>query len=153
MGLVVVIVIVWQSISVYQSAMAEKETATDMARQKAMDEYFIKHINHITFYHGKKDYHVVDASLENGRHVFLWIPDKKGGRYLMRDVSDGYSKSEILNAFKSHVPYKKIISIRLGLEDDTPVWEITYIDNDGSYVFSYYDFETGDSIKSPISIQ
>lgn len=153
-GLAIIIIVIWQSVDVYQSAKAEKVNGNETARQKVMGTYSISKIHHITFYHGQKDYHVIDATLQDGRHVFIWVPDKdKDGQFLMLPVSDGYSKSEILNAFKSHVSYKRIVSTRLGVEDSTPAWEITYIDSDGSYVFSYYNFETGEKIIDPISIQ
>ncbi|MGV3488116.1 MAG: PepSY domain-containing protein [Tuberibacillus sp.] len=149
----VVIVIIWQTVSVYQTALAGKDNGNAAAQKKAEDRYPVNHVNGVTFYHGQKDYHVVDAVLKNGRHVYIWVPDSKKGKYLMMAASDGYSKADILKAFESHVSYKKIISTRLGMEDGRPAWEITYIDKDGGYVFSYYDFETGESIIDPISIQ
>jgi len=151
--LAVIVIVLWQSVSIYHSAIADKENSADVARNEAMKKYPIKQVNDVTFYHGQKDYHVVDAVLKNGRHVYIWVPDKAKDQYLMKPVSDGYSKSEILKAFQSHVSYKRIVSTRLGMEDGRPAWEITYIDSDGGYVFSYYDFETGESILDPISIQ
>ena len=153
LGLIVILFIVWQSILIYQTAGDGKKSANNTARNIAMERYPIAHINKVMFYHGSEGYHVIDAKLMDKRHVYIWIPDEKYGRYVMLPVSYGYSKSEILKAFKSHVPYKKIISTRLGMEDGTPVWEMTYIDTDGGYVFSYYDFDTGNSIIEPISIK
>jgi len=92
---VVLVVLIWQSVSVYRSAMAEKNNDADEARKLASEHYSIKQIKDVTFYHGKKDYHVVDAVLKNGRHVYIWVPEKASDQYLMLPVSGGYTKSEI----------------------------------------------------------
>jgi len=150
---IVIIVIAWQSVSVYQAAIAQKYSAADVAMKAAEAAYPVKRVNDVTFYHGKDDYHIVDAVLKNGQHVYIWVFDPGHKVVQMLPVSAGYSKAEILNAFREHVAFRKIISARLGMEDGRPVWEITYIDKNGAYVFSYYDFSTGQSLLDPISIQ
>ncbi|MFC4617775.1 DUF5590 domain-containing protein [Camelliibacillus cellulosilyticus] len=153
-GLVVLIFIIWQGIAIYRDALSDKNSGNHFAVEQAEAQYDIRKIKSVTPFYGKQAYHVVEATLQNNSSVYIWVPDKKSDHRLkMLPISSGFSKAEILHAFKAQVPYKRIISTSLGMIDDQPAWEIVYIDNESHYVFSYYDFHNGDSLSAPIALK
>ena len=151
-GLGVIAILIWQTVDIYRDAVSYKYAGAAKARQAAESRYEIKKINGVDYFHGERAYPVVDAVLDDGKRVYIWVPDGKG-KMFSAPVSSGYDKREILNAFSQHVRFKRIVSAKLGAVDDRPAWEIVYYDEKNRYVFSYYDFYTGKSLIDPIALQ
>lgn len=42
---------------------------------------------------------------------------------------------------------QKIISVKLGMEKNVPLWEVTYLDESERFNYDYYDFKTGEWLK------
>ena len=138
----------------YHDALSYKKDEAKAAQKKATGNYNIKEIKNTSAYDGDATYHVLDAVLQDGKEVYLMLPeDEKKDKSLMLPVDSGYTKKEILNAFKSHISYREIVSTQLGVVDGTPAWEIVYKDDENRFVFSYYNFYNGDSLLDPIAIQ
>ncbi|GGE39019.1 hypothetical protein GCM10011391_17260 [Pullulanibacillus camelliae] len=139
----------------YHAAMSPKRADADHAKQYAREHYNVKRIVSVSDFHGKTSYHVVKAYLNSKKKpVYIFIPDdKKKNNVTLVPVEDGYTKDEILKAFRTHVRYKQIISASLGMVSNTPAWEIVYKDDENHFVFSYYNFNNGDSLSDPIAIE
>ncbi len=151
---VLVLLFIWQLVLIGRHIFMDQHTEANLAIQQAKQDFPIKTINSVTEYRGQKSLEVLQAVLDSGTKVWIWVPEQKGeGAPISANVADGYSKKQILSAFEKKIPYKKIISIHLGLVNQTdPAWEITYLDPNGHYVFSYFGFYTGKSLSSPISL-
>ena len=39
---------------------------------------------------------------------------------------------------------KQIVKVKLGAENDIPLWEITYIDQEDRYTYYYLEFQNGE---------
>lgn len=151
--ILILVVVIWQFCAIYNKVNHRNETIAQKAISEAKKQFNIRHVESTQEYRGDKAYEVLKADLSNGTKLWIWMPENgKGTIPMTARVSDGYTKQEIVQAFQKNVSYKKIVSVKLGLENSTPVWEITYIDPNGAYVFSYYDFYSGKSVSNPIAL-
>lgn len=153
-GLVLIVLFFWQLIMIYRHVNVQAETLAAQSVKQAKKEFQIKTVQSVSEYRGEQSYEVINAILQNGVALWIFMPEtKKVTVPITARVSDGYSKNAIIQAFKSHISYKRLISANLGLVNKTdPTWEITYIDPNGNYVFSYYDYYSGKSVLPSIAL-
>ncbi|GGH78866.1 uncharacterized protein YpmB [Pullulanibacillus pueri] len=138
----------------YHDAMGYKRSQATIAKNEVLKHYDVKKVKNVSAFHGDVPYQVVDAVQNSGEEVYIMIPDKKSkAKAQVIPANTGYTKKEILAAFKSHVSYRSIVSTQLGMVSGNPAWEIVYKDNENRFVFSYYNFNNGDSLSDPIAIQ
>ena len=98
-------------------------------------------------YNGEETYSVVVGENADGEKLAVWIPEDDKQKIKVEKYSDGKSKEQIRKiVVKEHAP-EKIISIKLGMERNVALWEVTYIDNANRYNYDYYDFKTGEWLK------
>lgn len=153
--IVIVIYFIWQGIDIYHHLTTVKNQKTQTAISQAKKDFPIQKVLSTYEYRGENSYEVINATLTNNRKLWIWMPETKTGIVpVTARASDGYTKNEIEKAFKAKVPYKRLLSVKLGLiNQGDPIWEIDYVDASGAFVFSYYDFYTGKSVRQPIALK
>jgi uncharacterized protein YpmB len=77
----------------------------------------------------------------------IWLPDDNNLKALSMNYSEGKTKEEIEKIATNQLNPAKIISIELGMENNVPLWEVTYLDSSNTYNYDYYDFKTGEWLK------
>ncbi|UQX54599.1 hypothetical protein M5V91_01655 [Cytobacillus pseudoceanisediminis] len=72
---------------------------------------------------------------------------RKKGKIVTLKESEGISRNEAINRLKQEKNAAEIMSVRLGMEKNIPLWEIHY--RSGSDLINYYyiDFKTGEWLK------
>ena len=153
-GLVLLLIVgIWQFSVIYNKINHRNESIAQKAITEANKQFKIRKIESVDEYRGQKAYEVLKADLDNGTKLWIWMPEKgKTAVPMTARVSDGYTKQEIIQAFQKNVAYQRLVSVRLGMENDMPVWEITFVDPNGAYVISYFDFYSGKSVINPIAL-
>lgn len=144
--ILLLIVIAWQSVDTYQGAIKQKKSSEAHAIMVAKEEAGLQQITGVNTYYGTNVYSVVRGTDDLSRKLIVWVPSKKGN-LIVKESSDGISKNNALQILKDNQHPKKIINIVLGIEENQPIWEITYIDQRNRYSFYYIDFESGKFIK------
>jgi uncharacterized protein YpmB len=151
--ILVLVVVIWQLTAIYKDVNQRNASIAQKAITEAKKQFNIRHVLSAEEYRGEKSFEVIEAELDNGTKLWIWMPEKgKMAIPVTARVSDGYTKQEIEQAFQKNVSYRRLVSVKLGMENTMPVWEITYIDPNGDYVFSYYDFYSGKSVINPIAL-
>ena len=104
----------------------------------------------VDYYNGKSAYIVVQGTDEKGEQLIVWVPEKKG--YCSKEKSEGISEKEAIQrtieqvgneSKESKSKPKEIMKVKLGFENDVPLWEVTYIDDDNRYSYYYLEFKDG----------
>lgn len=103
-------------------------------------------VNDTFFYHGTDAYHVIEGIDEDGEEKIVWVDTTKG-EVIVRNKSDGLTKEAVKQFALEKLAAEKIISIRLGIEQQLPVYEITYLDEEGRYAYYYMTFKNGTFVK------
>jgi uncharacterized protein YpmB len=86
------------------------------------------------------------GKVKKGESIIVWIPDKSK-EVFVRKTKDGLSKEEAVQKLLQEKNPKKIISVRLGMEKNIPLWEIYYRSQNNLINYYYVHFDTGEWLK------
>ncbi|EJS67266.1 peptidase M4 [Bacillus cereus] len=137
---------------VYNKAMDKKIPKESKSVEIAKEKAKLTKVKSVDYYNGKSSYTVVQGTDEKGEQIIVWVPDKKGN-VLVKKKSEGISEKEALQKLadqatgKGNEPKpkpKQIVKVKLGAENDIPLWEITYIDQEDRYTYYYLEFQNGE---------
>ncbi|WLR53062.1 DUF5590 domain-containing protein [Bacillus tianshenii] len=144
--LIIPIILVWQAAALYQDTLSSEKDlqAKAIAKAKqAVDDLTVTDVEH---YYGNQPYQVVYGT-SNKESIYVWVPMNKKGKVITKKASEGWTKKRV----KEHVMNEReplnIIDIRLGMESGTPLWEVTYRDQQQRYTYYYLDFQSGELLK------
>lgn len=143
----IILIVLVSGIFIYQNALKPVKTAEKKAVQIAMEETELTKAEDFYLYNGQETYYVLKGKNEKGTNIYVWIPEKEG-RIIVRKQSDGASEKEVVSKLLEEKNPKEIISVRLGIEDNRPLWEIHYRSEGNLINYYYVDFETGEWRKS-----
>lgn len=146
-AVVAAVVIIWETWSLYYGVEKKLDQEFAQASATARQHYHVKKILNVTYYHGTKAYDVVKAVNQHGKKEFIWIPYGKGKSYV-RSARSGWGKGKVIQLVQQQLHPKKLISVRLGIEEHIPVWEVSYIDQNNRYTFYYLRYDNGEWLKN-----
>ncbi|WP_026673080.1 cell wall elongation regulator TseB-like domain-containing protein [Alkalihalobacterium bogoriense] len=142
-----VVVIVSMSTYFYQTIrspiVAEKEVISNFI----IENTDVTIVDTVEFYHGTESYFVIKGVNEQNENVIVWINKEDRDSIIVRNAADGITKEQVRSFALSELDPKKIISIRLGYENNRTVYEITYIDEEDRYSYYYMTFSDGTFVK------
>ncbi|WP_409288916.1 DUF5590 domain-containing protein [Peribacillus sp. SCS-37] len=122
-----------------KAAFAELEQAAEREGLAETDEYYL--------YHGSKSYSVAVGKDKSGKRKVLWIPSEKNGDVIKADYDSGITRQQVINQVRRERKPDKILSVKLGMENDVPLWEVIYQNEAKQINYEYFDFKTGDMLK------
>ena len=134
-------------VGAYLEALQPKNEAANKAFETAKVEADMKTMDEFYLYHGIESYSVVLGSTSDGEQKIVWIPDNNKGKIVVKNAANGKTKEDILSMVKQKINSEKIVSVKLGMENNVPLWEVVYRNNSGKYNYDYYDFKTGEWLK------
>ncbi|KIL48032.1 cell wall elongation regulator TseB-like domain-containing protein [Jeotgalibacillus campisalis] len=139
--LIVTILII--SITIYSIARQPLNASIDQAEAKAREELQFSQIEESYPYNGTKAYSVIQGTAEDQQMV-AFIPKDEEEDPTTRRMEEGISEDEVIAMLNETDEPTKIMSSRLGLESEGPVWEIIYLDNDKMLNYYYVLFDSGE---------
>jgi uncharacterized protein YpmB len=150
-GIIMIVFVILAGIgtaSIYVKSVQPKQDAEEQAAQKAKKVYDLKEIIGTQTYYGSHTYYIVNAKNKKNEKVIIWVPknDKKRDMIVKKENS-GISREEVISLVQKERNPEEIKSIRLGMENEIPLWEITYVDHDNSFTYYYVNFQTGKFLK------
>ncbi|WP_453995487.1 cell wall elongation regulator TseB-like domain-containing protein [Bacillus nitroreducens] len=140
--ILLLIVVIWGGISLYQSALEPLNDAQARGNKIALEKTPIQTIEDSYTYFGTNAYQVVIGKNDKGQKMIAWIPEKKG-KIVTRFEREGITENEALDILKRERNPQEIRSVKLGIEDNIPIWEIIYIGSDNRLTYHKLYFETG----------
>jgi uncharacterized protein YpmB len=132
------------SIKVYVDARSPFNEKTEEAIALAKSQGEISKVDNASLYNGAKSYVVLIGENNKKEKVIVWVPNKKKGEIITQKWADGISKEEAVNKLKNEESPKEILSVKLGMEEVGPVWEITYLNKKDQLNYYYLLFESGE---------
>ncbi|WP_027408546.1 DUF5590 domain-containing protein [Anoxybacteroides tepidamans] len=137
---------IWQTVSVYHAAVESKQPLIETARKRAEEKVRFAHIDDVYTYYGEKTYVVFVGTDRKGTKKIAWVPEKKG-RIIVKRAQSGITREEAIKKLEAQRHPQRIVSVKLGMEKEVPLWELTYIDQNNRYSFYYISFEDGTFLK------
>ncbi len=144
--LIITVIVLWQAISIYSLAnepiRQKEEKALDFVKKTIAIDRIVKR----DFYHGTDSYQVFEALDSNGEEIIIWVPDTLN-KYVMKKKDQGISFTVVRQFVIEKLHPKQIISIKLGMENSIPLYEIIYKDQQNRYAYYFITFNDGTYLK------
>ncbi|VEF47995.1 Uncharacterized protein conserved in bacteria [Bacillus freudenreichii] len=128
---------------VYSKAMEPVKAGRADAEARLYSETDIKNVDEFYLYNGSQTYYVVIGKDSKGTETVAWIPDSKKEKIHVKKLSEGVSKKTAVNKLLNEKKTKEILGVRLGMEKNLPVWELSYLDENSNLNYYYIHFDTG----------
>jgi len=141
-----VVVIIGMLIKVYFSSVEPVKAAEEKAVKLANKSVQISKVQDFHIYNGLETVNVIEGKNNKGEKIIVWIPEKSK-KVLVHKAKEGISKEEAVQKLLQEKKPKKIISVRLGMEKNIPLWEIYYRSENNLINYYYVHFETGEWLK------
>ncbi|WP_246145519.1 DUF5590 domain-containing protein [Bacillus rubiinfantis] len=106
----------------------------------------ISKVDDFHIYNGKEQVYVIEGKNQEGKNVIIWIPEKSKNP-IVKKAKDGLTKEQAIQKISQEKSPAKILSVRLGMEKNIPLWEIYYRSENKLINYYYMDFETGEWLK------
>jgi len=148
--LVIFLAIGWTGGHLYQSTLQSQKDFENQGLNIVKEKEIFSTIDNVDTYYGTNAYRIITGKNSKGEELIAWVPEE--GEVITRKKSEGVSKEKALEGLYSTLKNlyddknrdpKEIHSIKLGMEDNTPIWEIIYIDNRSRLTYYRGLFETG----------
>ncbi|ALQ18044.1 peptidase [Listeria monocytogenes] len=104
---------------------------------KTTDQFYL--------YNGPKEvYYVLTGKNSKNQNIIVWVPKKKSDKVYVKFASDGITKQQARDKVTKEKNPKKILHVNLGMEKETPIWEVAYLDKNDKLNYFDINFETGE---------
>jgi uncharacterized protein YpmB len=143
---ILTIAIIGFGINVYVNAMEPLKIAEKKALSLAKKETDIQEVEDFHLYHGQETVNVIEGKNKRSERIIIWIPEKSK-KVFVRKAKNGLTKGDAIQKLLQEKNSVEIISVRLGMEKNIPLWEIHYRSNNNLINYYYIHFETGEWLK------
>ncbi|MGR9049955.1 cell wall elongation regulator TseB-like domain-containing protein [Halobacillus faecis] len=131
------ILFLWVYIDVNQD---RKEGHTE-AETIALEQGDLATVNHVSTYHGKREFHIVQGMNESKEASILFI-DIKENKILDEVLGEeALSLEEMRSRWENTCSSCTFKDIQYGFEENEPVFQLTYIDDQDRYVLDYFTLQ------------
>lgn len=150
-GLLLVVVgfgiVFWLGYSFYQYAVADYQRDLTIARDIAFSKTNLVQIEGSYSFSGEEHYFVFKGIDQQNQGIWVWVTTE--GETHTEYAKDNADQNEIKQAALEHDPEAEIMRIIPGKLGNTWAWEVFYKKpNDDRYYYLYFDFKTGDLLRS-----
>lgn len=123
------------------------------AKQEALDRIdgyvSIKDVKQSYLYNGTNDnYTVLVGKNQKNKQIVVWVPEKRSGKVFVKYAAAGISRDRAKSIIESKTHPKKFLHIKLGMENETAIWEVTYLSKNGDLNYVNLAFKDGKILKS-----
>lgn len=133
-------------IKVYASAQEPLNTAEEKAVSLAKKKVELSEVEDFRIFQGTETVSVLEGKNNKGENIIVWIPEKSQ-KVIWEKRKNGISKEDAIKRLLEEKNPEKIISVKLGMENNIPLWEIYYRSENNLINYYYVDFKTGEWLK------
>jgi uncharacterized protein YpmB len=112
-----------------------------------IQEFNLKVINDLDYYHGKESYYVMIATDQSGKKRIIWL-NQKTKDFRSEWLEQGFLPRNLEAKLTLQSPDERIMRIVPGIEENRLIWEATTRNKSGSYSYYLFDFYTGELWRS-----
>lgn len=138
----------------YSSAVSPLEERKETGAELASSTEDLQEINDISYFHGSDSYQVVDAVRADGESIYILTPEaspeqkEAASEPVVLLHSEGITPEEAEERVGNEEEIQEIHSVRLGIVENIPGYEINYSDTSGRLVYYYITFNEGEYMRS-----
>lgn len=143
---IIIIATITAGVIVYSNAVEPMKTAEEKAVKIAKEETRLEEVDEFSIYNGEESFYVLQGKNDKGLEIIVWIPEK-GGKVTVKKASDGISRKEAINKVAKEIGSDELISVKLGMENGIPLWEVHSRTQDKKLNYYSLVFESGELLK------
>ncbi|MGN7856422.1 cell wall elongation/penicillin-binding protein regulator TseB [Bacillus sp. 22483] len=128
---------------IYQIAMGQKEEGHEAAIERAKKQASFAQVEQVDTFVGKEKQFVVEGKNKQNEAIYVWVPASKKEKVIAKKAKEGITSNQAVQAVQKENTISKLKNVQLAREGDVLLWEVTYLNENDQYSFSYVDFTTG----------
>ena len=128
---------------IYQIAMGQREQGHDAAIERAKEQANIVQVEQVETFVGKEKQFIVEGKNKQNETTYVWVPASKKEKVIAKKAKEGITSNQAVQAVQKENTVSKLKEVKLAREGDVLLWEVTYLNENNQYSFSYVDFSTG----------
>ncbi|QEO62590.1 hypothetical protein EVS87_010310 [Bacillus altitudinis] len=128
---------------IYQIAMGQKEEGHQAAIERAKKQASLAQVEQVDTFVGKEKQFIVEGKNKQNEAVYVWVPASKKEKVIAKKAKEGITSNQAVQAVQKENTISKLKNVQLAREGDVLLWEVTYLNENNQYSFSYVDFTTG----------
>ncbi|WP_147804759.1 DUF5590 domain-containing protein [Alkalicoccus halolimnae] len=133
----------------FSSILSPLEARQEAAVENAMEEADIQEVKNVDYFHGSRSYQVIDAVTNEDEAIYVLVEETESETDpVILPHSEGISFDEAAAAAGENSNIAELKSVKIGLMEDTPVYEIHYADPEGRLSYYYVTFANGEYVRS-----
>lgn len=140
------IIIVAISVAIYFNAVEPVKNAEDKAIVTAKEETDLTKVDEFNLYNGEESFYILQGQDDKGTKLIVWVPEKKG-KVVVKKASEGISREQAIKKVSEEIGSDEVISVKLGMENNIPLWEIHSRTKGNLLNYHSIVFETGEWLK------
>lgn len=118
------------------------------SKEEVLEKTNVSKIENVTGYNGGHQFHVVFGKTKDGENKMVFVPlDNKEKKLTVIDVSKTIKKQQIKEQWQQQCENCELINITVAMENNEPLWEVTYVDDSDRYIFDYLSIYDGTRIQ------
>ncbi|WP_404452822.1 DUF5590 domain-containing protein [Virgibacillus necropolis] len=117
-------------------------------KKEVLDKTNVSQIENVTKYNGEHQFHVIFGTTKSGDDKIIFVPlDKKSNKPTVIDGSKIITKQQIKDQWEQQCQNCELIDITPAMENNKPLWEVTYVDDSDRYIFDYLSIYDGTRVQ------
>ncbi|UYO34232.1 cell wall elongation/penicillin-binding protein regulator TseB [Bacillus zhangzhouensis] len=128
---------------IYQIAMGQKEQGHEAAVERAKKQANIVQVEQVETFVGKEKQYIVEGKNKQNETIYIWVPASTKEKVIAKKAKEGITSNQAVQAVQKENTVSKLKDVKLAREGDVLLWEVTYLNENNQYSFSYVDFLTG----------
>ncbi|MFS0656559.1 cell wall elongation/penicillin-binding protein regulator TseB [Bacillus sp. 179-C3.3 HS] len=128
---------------IYQIAMGQKEQGHESAITRAKEAAPIVEVEEVETFVGKEKQFIVEGIDKQKETMYVWVPASKKEEVIAKKAKEGITSNQAVQAVQKEKTITRLKDVKLAREGDVLLWEVTYLNENDQYSFSYVDFTTG----------
>jgi uncharacterized protein YpmB len=147
--LVIILACIIYAVYLYNDLYKSKTAGFDETTEQILNQTSIAEVEKIEKYNGSSPYHVVFGLNDANQEQLIFYPlEGKEKELTTINKSEIISEEEVLSLWQTKCNECELVRINPALENNEPLWEITYHDSQNRYVMEYLSFYDGAPVES-----
>lgn len=130
-------------ITIFYNANKPLASAISTATDAAIESGEVVSVKDVQSYNGTMSLLTVFGVNKDGEDIALFIDEAMNGNYKSVKIADGITADEAIKTVKEELTVDKVLHVTLGIEEDSPVWEVVFTSGNDKLNYVYVLFENG----------
>lgn len=150
---IVIGLVIVMSMLIVGSVLLYRQSTQSFSRAKADTIAFVSERTNLSevddffWFNAEETYFTVTGTNEDGE-ARIYIVQQQGGQILTLPAESTVSKQQAIQQTREAREPQKILNARIGMLDDTPIWEVSYRNDNDRLGYFVIDLKTGEWIRT-----